>query len=223
MNESQVVQYLAETPDFFERHLDLLEGLTIPHPVADRGVISLLERQVLLLRHTASTHKAQFERLVAVARENEAIMLKSRRLILDGLGCVNTDDFTILIDDALKRDFDVPYHSLILFSEKHANANVRTTSLAEAEPVLKQVLRTTGCYCGVLSVSEAQYLFATNSNAVMSAAVLPLVSRYNGQIEFHGVLALGSATLDKFNREKGDLFLEYLSDLLSAILLRLEA
>lgn len=220
MNEADVATYLAQNPDFFERHLELLESLDIPHPV-NGSAISLLERQVILLRQSAAEHKGQFERLVHVARDNEAIMLKSRRLVLAGLSCTSLDDFSAIVDDAVRNEFDISFHSLILFSETSLDTSLRVTALAEAEPVLKEVLLKTGCYCGVLSVAESEYLFEKHSDDIMSSAVLPLVSREHGEYRYIGLLALGSRKLDQFSREKGTLFLEYLSELLSAILLRL--
>lgn len=220
MKETEVAQYLSENPDFFNRHLDVLEAINIPHPT--RGVaISLLERQVMLLRKTASDHQSEFQRLVTVARENEAIMHKSRRLILAGLECSSLDEFVSLMHDILRNEFEITYNGFILFSKDILSANVRVSDLDEAEPVLKEILLRSGCYSGVLSVSESRYLFGEVSDKVMSAAVLPLVSRINGEAKYLGVLALGSNTLEKFSKDKGDIFLSYLSELLSAILLRL--
>jgi uncharacterized protein len=220
MKESDVARYLSENPSFFNRHLDLLESLTIPHPTKGEA-ISLLERQVMLLRKTASEHQSEFQRLVTIARENEAIMLKSRRLILAGLESDSLDEFLSLLDDILRNEFDISFNDFILFSNESHPSNVRISSIDDAEPVLKEILLRAGCYSGVLSVVESRYLFGDASDKVMSAAVLPLVSRINGDVRYLGVLALGSNTLEKFSKDKGDLFLSYLSELLSAILLRL--
>ncbi len=220
MKSSEVAQYLSDNPAFFKDHLDLLESMSVPHPT--RGdAISLLERQVMLLRKTASEHQSQFQCLVSAARENESIMLKSRRLILAGLECDSLDAFVSVVDDILRNEFGVPFHEFILFSEEMVDSNIKVSTLDEAEPVLKEILLKTGCYSGVLSVAEANYLFGEISDKVMSAAVLPLISRFNGELKYLGVLALGSNTLERFSKDKGDLFLVYLSELLSAILLRL--
>ncbi|WP_191602754.1 DUF484 family protein [Marinomonas algicola] len=220
MKESDVAQYLSDNPSFFKRHLGVLESLSIPHPV-NGDAISLLERQVMLLRKTASDHQSEFQRLVAVARENESIMLKSRRLILAGLESDSLDEFLSLMDDILRNEFDILFNNFILFSNEPHSSNVRISSVDDAEPVLKEILLRSGCYSGVLSVAESHYLFGDVSDKVMSAAVLPLVSRINGDVRYLGVLALGSSSLEKFSKDKGDLFLSYLSELLSAILLRL--
>ena len=220
MTEEDVVQYLQETPGFFERHPALLETLTIPHPVHG-GAISLLERQVALLRKSTSDYRGEFERLVAIARENEAIMKKSRRLILKCLSCESLDDFAGIVEEVMREDFSIQYQSMVLFADQALDTSIRTASWEAAEPILKEMLVQSGCYCGVLSVAESEFLFEGQSDAVMSSAILPLVSLEGGKVVYHGVLALGSNRLNHFDKEKGALFLDYLSDLLSALLLRL--
>ncbi|MBM6551322.1 DUF484 family protein [Marinomonas ostreistagni] len=220
MTEEEVVRYLKTTPDFFERHPALLEELTIPHPVHG-GAISLLERQVSLLRQSTADYRGEFERLVDIARENEAIMKKSRRLILKCLSCESLDDFAAVVEEVMREDFAVDYLSMVLFTDDTLDTSIRTASWESSEPILKEMLLHSGCYCGVLSVAESEFLFAGQSRSVMSSAVLPLVSLENGQVVYHGVLALGSNRLNHFDKDKGALFLDYFSDLLSALLLRL--
>lgn len=221
MSEASVIEFLKANPKFFHNHLDLLETLDVPHAVTANNTVSLIERQVFLLRKSAEDYKSQFERLVDVARENESIMHKSRRLVLAGMVCTSLDEFAIMLDDAMRDDFNIKLHSVVLFSDKSLDTNIRVTPIHEAGPVLKEVLLNTGCYCGALSVDEANYLFQSQADQVMSSAVLPLVSHFQGADRYIGVVALGSDELDKFKREKGVMFLEYLSEILSAILIRL--
>ncbi|MCO4784678.1 DUF484 family protein [Marinomonas atlantica] len=220
MSEEDVVKYLQDTPDFFERNPELLEELTIPHPVHG-GAISLLERQVSLLRKSTAEYRGEFERLVSIARENEAIMKKSRRLILKCLSGDSLDDFAEVVEEVMREDFAVNYMSMVLFTEQPLDTSVRTASWESAEPIIKEMLAQSGCYCGVLSVVESEFLFQSQSDSVMSSAILPLVSFEGGRLVYHGVLALGSNRLNHFDKDKGSLFLDYLSDLLSALLLRL--
>lgn len=220
MTEEEVIHYLKTTPDFFERNPALLEELTIPHPVHG-GAISLLERQVSLLRKSTADYRGEFERLVAIARENESIMKKSRRLILKCLSCETLDDFAAAVEEVMREDFGINTMSLVLFSDDELDTSVRTASWQDSESILKEMLVQSGCYCGVLSVAESEFLFESQSDSVMSSAIMPLASHEGGQVAYHGVLALGSNRLNHFDKEKGSLFLDYLSDLLSALLLRL--
>jgi uncharacterized protein YigA (DUF484 family) len=165
---------------------------------------------VLLLRQVAGQHKAEFDHLVSVARENEAIMQKTRRLIVAGLECQTLEDFRITLDDMVRQNFTNAQHALHLFD---GNPSIKAQ--------LKKVLPEQGCYYGRLSSIELECLFGNTSGSIRSAAVLPLRSNSQGRVSCYGVVALGSDSSDMFSTRKGGLFLEYLTELLSAIVLRL--
>lgn len=219
MSEEEVIQYLSNTPEFFIRNADLLESLTLPHPVNGK-VISLLEYQVNLLRKSTADYRAQFERLVEVARENESTMQKSRRLVLAGLTCSSLDDLAVIIDDMVREDFDVSHHALILYGAFPDNA-VRSYKLEEGKVSLSHTSGFTECFCGTLPDNEMNLLFPDGATSIRSVAVLPLLSRESGTIKECGVLVLGAESKSAFDKDKGALFLQYVADLLSAILLRL--
>ena len=68
---AQVTDYLLENPDFFVGRDDLLLKLKLPH---QRGnTISLVERQVALLRERAMDYRRQLAHLTENARDNERL------------------------------------------------------------------------------------------------------------------------------------------------------
>ncbi|MBJ7538304.1 DUF484 family protein [Marinomonas transparens] len=219
MSEEEVIQYLSTTPDFFSRNTELLESLTLPHPASGKA-ISLLEYQVNLLRKSAADYRSQFERLVDVARENESTMQKSRRLVLAGLNCASLDDLAVVIDDMVRDDFEVAHHAFVLFDEYEDSA-IRTHFLVEDDIALSHTSGFSECFCGELPKNEMDYLFFDDTKNIRSVAVLPLQSRTGGEIKKYGVLVLGAENKAAFDKEKGAMFLQYIADLLSAILLRL--
>ncbi len=219
MSEEEIIQYLSSTPDFFVRNAEVLDGLTIPHPVNGRA-ISLLEYQVNQLRKSTAEYRGQFERLVEVARENESTMQKSRRLILAGLNCRSLDDLVVAVDDMVRDDFEVSFHTLILFGD-HQDSSIKGHNLEVDKGLMPFTMNLDECFCGILPENEMSYLFAENAGKVNSVAVLPLLSRAGGDIEKRGLLILGSDKTTAFDQAKGTFFLQHLADLLSAILLRL--
>ncbi len=219
MKEEEVAQYLLENPEFFVQHSDVLEKLTLPHPINGK-VISLLEYQVETLRRSAASYQGQFEKLIDVARENESTMQKSRRLILAGLTCETVDDFSVVISDMVRDDFAIAHHTLVLF-EDLTDSSVRSHQIIDDDPLLSHTAGFTDCFCGVLPDNEMQYLFSDAAGAIRSVAVLPLLSRAGGVVNKRGVLVLGAKDASAFDKDKGVLFLQHLADLLSAILLRL--
>lgn len=219
MSEEEIIQYLSNTPDFFVRNADVLDGLTIPHPVNGRA-ISLLEYQVNHLRKSTAEYRGQFERLVDVARENESTMQKSRRLILAGLNCRSLDDLAVAVDDMVRVDFDVAFHTLILFGD-HQDCSIKCHNLDVDQGLMPFTMNLDESFCGILPEKEMAYLFTEEAGQVNSVAVLPLLSRAGGDIKKRGLLVLGSDKATTFDQQKGTFFLQHLADLLSAILLRL--
>jgi len=219
MKEEEVAQYLLDNPEFFVQHSDVLEKLTLPHPINGK-VISLLEYQVVTLRNSAKRYQGQFEKLIDVARENESTMQKSRRLILAGLTCETVEDLSIVVSDMVRDDFAIAHHALVLFADL-PDSSVRTHQITENDPLLAHTAGLSECFCGVLPKNEMKYLFSDDAEKIRSVAVLPLLSRVGGVVDKRAVLVLGSEQESAFDKGKGMFFLQHLADSLSAILLRL--
>ena len=67
----EVESYLRRNLDFFENHPALLEELRLPHDC--NGAVSLVTRQIEMLRSKAERLNNQLEDLVQIARENDAV------------------------------------------------------------------------------------------------------------------------------------------------------
>ena len=77
--EEAIADYLRSHPDFFERHSTLLLALELPHRTGG-AAISLVERQVAMLRQRNAQLERQFKDLVAVAKLNDALVEKIHQL-----------------------------------------------------------------------------------------------------------------------------------------------
>src|SRR5215470_193485 len=82
--EESVARYLQHNPEFFERHQPLLARLKLPH-ARTGSTISLVERQVEVLREKQSGVEQKLAEFVRVARANDVIGDKlhkfTRRLV----------------------------------------------------------------------------------------------------------------------------------------------
>ncbi|MGO3345269.1 MAG: DUF484 family protein [Marinomonas sp.] len=219
MNEAEVIKYLSHKPDFFVKNPELLESLTLPHPVHGRA-ISLLEYQVDLLKKSTADYRREFERLVNVARENEAIMQKTRRLILAGLECTTLDELAVVIDDMVRDDLAAAYHSLVLFGDNQGSA-IRCCSTEDVSKYLASASRVKKSACGTLSKKALGYFFQDDVSEVRSHAVLPITYLYDNKKYTAGMLVLGATSEKVFSTEREILFLEYTAELLSVLIQRL--
>src|ERR1043165_6469506 len=76
--EEIVARYLQHNPDFFERHQPLLSRLRLPH-ARSGSTISLVERQVEVLREKQAGLEQKLAEFVSVARANDAIADRMHR------------------------------------------------------------------------------------------------------------------------------------------------
>ena len=99
LNESDIISYLEQHPEFFRAHPELLLSMEIPHH-AGEGTISLLERQNELLRKQLDAGSQQLDQLITVARENDSL---NNRMHQFTLTLLESSDFDALLDIMLDR------------------------------------------------------------------------------------------------------------------------
>ncbi|NOM13114.1 DUF484 family protein, partial [Klebsiella pneumoniae] len=94
--------------------------------------VSLVERQLKLLRDRNIEMRHRLSQLMDVARDNDRLFDKTRRLILDLLDAGSLEEVVMAVEDSLRQEFQVPFVSLILFGENVAPVG-RWVSNAEAQ------------------------------------------------------------------------------------------
>jgi len=214
-NEDTVMRYLRENPDFFGRHPMLLTDLSLPH---DSGqAISLVERQVAILRERNIDMRRRLTHLVGAANTNDTLFEKTRRFTLRVLDCENLDAIDAVLADTLIDDFAADHAHCFV---SHPNAFTSRGHLiycsSAQELPLVHLTQTTGLSCGLLRGDEFQKLFASAAKIDGSAALIRL---HHGDLV--GVLAIGSQDPMRFTPDMGALFIRYIGDVLSRVLARL--
>jgi len=223
ISEQAVAAYLRDHPDFFEHNLWLLPELRLPHESG--GAISLVERQVAMLRTQSETQKTQLEELLAVARDNDRLNGQLHQLTLQLLECQALDGLMTLLVSRLRRDYSADLVILHLLAPPHDPALATRDEFvrdADAFRAPFQHLLTTGRpFSGRLKAQQRELLFAERADAIGSAVVLPL-----GREGRVGLLAIGSADANRFRPGGDTTFLNRMAQVIAAALarhLRLEA
>src|SRR5471032_64071 len=106
LEAAAIAAYLEAHPDFFIEHEELLPALRIPHQRGD--TISLVERQMTILRDRNIELRHRLSHLMDVARDNDRLFEKTRRLILALMDATSLEDVVIGVEDSLRQDFQVP-------------------------------------------------------------------------------------------------------------------
>lgn len=215
LTREQVADYLRANPDFFVDQDELLRSLTLPH---DSGrAISLVERQVHLFREQRDTLRRELVELVSIARHNDRLFEKSKRLLMQVVEARNLNDMASAIDDSIRGDFGLDAASVILFTDAElplaSQGALHVVPPAQAKERLGSLLDGERAVCGQFRESERNFLFPDREEAIASVALVPL--RHD---ELLGVFAVGSCEPGYFDQSMGSLFLTYISDTLSRLL-----
>jgi len=214
-DSEQVRDFLTRHPDFFDEHPDLLAELQLSH--ASGNAVSLIERQVQVLREQNHDLKNRLLELVDVARENDRLNERMHHLTLD---LIKPGSLTELIDGlehSLRNEFKAD--AIVLHLPDMDESQARETGACvlhvddELKALLAMPLTENKPQCGRLKEEQLTFLFGEQAAAIESCAVLPLGE--NGE---NGLLAIGSREVNRFNPCMGTLFLTHLGALVARLL-----
>jgi len=214
LSDETVREYLKNHSDFLQRHPDMLDFLHVSH--ASGSAVSLVEKQVSVLRERNIEMRQRLNALTANARHNDRLYEQTRRLVLTLLDAPSLSVLCTAFTTAMRDDFEVEHASIILFGDRHqAPEGVRVESAERARIEIGALLRGRKALCGPLRKEELSYLFPA-AGAVGSAAVMPLISG-----EELGVIAVGSSDAHRYSSNMGTLFLQHVAEVLVRLLPRL--
>ncbi|MEO1847956.1 MAG: DUF484 family protein, partial [Pseudomonadota bacterium] len=106
LEEREVADFLRRHPDFFERHLALLTELVVPHS-GRTGAVSLLERQVTVLRDQLGAERGRLKLLMNAARENSRLQQRLQRCFQSIASACDLSDLARVVPEVLQKEFDL--------------------------------------------------------------------------------------------------------------------
>lgn len=203
LSEKAVADYLRQHPDFFLRHDYLLPALELPHDT--RGAVSLIERQVAMLREQRQELKHKLQHLTQTARDNQYLLERIEQLILGLLEADDTDQLLLRLREGLREDFHADAVELRRFGSDSGARQLFETIIDRGAPV-----------CGHIAPPQAQFLFGPTAAELASGAVIPLFAP--GSRQCIGVIGIGSVDPRRFHAEMGTTFLRYLGAVVARLL-----
>jgi uncharacterized protein YigA (DUF484 family) len=216
IDADQVAQYLLDNPEFFIDRDSLLAEITLPHESGQ--AISLLERQVKILRDRGIEARHTLSTLIENAKYNDQLFNVTRALILALLMEDDVAQIASATEANLCTQPGIDACSLILF-ESAELSNAERTRIESKEfinedfPALLKDRRTV---CKAIEKELATKLFPQSNAGIRSVAMCPI-----GRNKMIGVLAIGNKSQDYFSPELETLFLDFIGEVLESILLKL--
>jgi len=115
----EVADYLILNPNFFKENPEVLNSIEIVH---DSGAaVSLIQRQVELLRTDYNSTTDKLMELLANAKNNDDIFILTKKLVLDLIDASDIEEITSLLEKRFKKDFGADKSRLIFFTKSNKN------------------------------------------------------------------------------------------------------
>lgn len=211
----QVAAWLRRHPEFFEQQREMLSQIELRHPVSG-NVVSLIERQVLVLRDINRALERRLSEFLRIGRENDALSLKMQGLAHALLGERDPLRLPTLLRQGLRRGFDVPFVLVRLWAE----VSLPDVSTGPVSATLRQWAdRLEQPYCGP-SQGHDEILgwFPERGEGLASMAAMAL--RAGNDVNAYGLLVIGSPDERRFQAGMGTAVLEQLADMAGASISR---
>ena len=222
ITEDDIANFLVHTPDFFERHAELLASVRLSSPHGQRAV-SLQERQAEMMRDKIRVLELRLMEMMRHGTENEVLIERMQRWVKALLMTGNARDLPHTIADGIAHDFMVPQVAIKVWG---ANDTFGIEPFAQgvSEGVKEFAASLATPYVGLNNGAEAVQWLAEPEAAQSIALIALRATRVQdtpdtaAQEPAIGLLVLASPDPQRYHEGMGTAFIERLGDLASAAL-----
>ena len=216
ITETDIANYLANSPGFFERHAELLGSVQLTSPHGQRAV-SLQERQMEMLRDKIKGLEHKIIEMIRHSQENMTVADKLHRWTAALMLTANAADLPDVLLRELLDEFLIPQGAIRVWGAAEAFG-----SLPFARPVSDDAKSMASSlatpYCGAnAGVEPVGWL--EDAASARSMAMIPL--RDAASPAAFGLLLLASPDPTRYTADMGTEFLSRIGGIASAALSRL--
>jgi hypothetical protein len=197
--EEQIAEHLIAHPEFFERHPGALARLQLPH---QRGsaAISLVERQVLVLREKHSALEQKLRELIENGRTNDSIADRMHRLTRRLLRAREFNAVIAALETSLREDFGASRWVILITDPSLASlgtaqsAHLRVVPRSSPElKIFETFFESARPRSGQIRDTQRDYLFGADGSQMGSTVLIPL-----GERAGLGLLAIASNDTERY-------------------------
>ena len=214
--EVGVVDFLRSHPDFFTEHTDLLNRLSVPHQ-AGTGIVSLIEKQVQIMRRRIEDLEQKLEQTEHEESFNIHLVENVRRLAFDLLNTENPEEFHRKLVDGLSAHYKADQFRLYVFTRLPTPNDCGGIRFRTANAGIKCLF--TGVFnhhrplCGSLQDEHIKAVFGNDAEFIRSTVLIPLKLE-----RWEGLLALGSRQWNYYHHGLSLELLVMVSDIASKVI-----
>jgi len=115
LSNKEIAEYLILNPNFFKENPEVLNSIEIVH---DSGAaVSLIQKQVELLRSNYNSTTDKLMELLGIAKNNEDIFILTKELILRLIDASNIEEIVALLEKSFVEDFGARKSRVLFFTD----------------------------------------------------------------------------------------------------------
>ena len=217
--EDQMAEHLIAHPDFFERHPGALARLQLPHQRGSAAV-SLVERQVLVLREKHAALELKLQELIENGRASDAIADRVHRLARRLLRAREFGDVIAALETSLREDFGASRWVTLVTDPTlpglpgQPGPHLRVVPRGSPElKIFETFFESARPRSGQIRDTQREYLFGADGSQVGSTVLIPL-----GERAALGLLAIASHDTERYLPTMGTDFLVRIGELVTEAL-----
>ena len=213
--ENLVADYLKNNLDFFVKNPAILAELKIPHEHG--GAISLVEKQLTVLREQNQETNKKIHELIEIATQNEELARRMHQLALNLIDADDPKDIFSTMYDNLKKNFHADRVIVRLFANPAFIDSFPTDEFVGKESIeeslFKRIIEKREPLSGKMKHQQQVFLFGDDGDDIASSVMIPLHG-----VGWGGILAIGSFDAERFQPGMGIELLANLGEILSFII-----
>ena len=213
--ENLVADYLKNNLDFFVKNPVILAELKIPHEHG--GAISLVEKQLTVLREQNQETNKKIHELIEIATQNEELARRMHQLALTLIDADDPKDIFSTMYDNLKKNFHADRVIVRLFANPAFIDSFPTDEFVGKESIeeslFKHIIEKREPLSGKINHQQQVFLFGDDGDDIASSVMIPLHG-----VGWGGILAIGSFDAKRFHPGMGIELLANLGEILSFII-----
>ena len=213
--ENLVADYLKNNLDFFVKNPAILAELKIPHDHG--GAISLVEKQLTVLREQNQETNKKIHELIEIATQNEELARRMHQLALTLIDADDPKDIFSTMYDNLKKNFHADRVIVRLFANPAFIDSFPTDEFVGKESIeeslFKRIIEKREPLSGKMKHQQQVFLFGDDGDDIASSVMIPLHG-----VGWGGILAIGSFDAERFQPRMGIELLANLGEILSFII-----
>ncbi len=215
LTTSDIIAFLQAHPEFFAEHPELLAEMDIPHQSGQ--AVSLVERQVSVMREQNQQMSRRLHELIEIARQNEELAQRMHQLALTLMETADPREIFSTLYDNLRKNFHADKVVVRLFADPafiDFEAGPEFVGKGQVEESLfKTITEKRQPLSGRMKHQQRVFLFGDDGDNIASSVLVPLIG-----FNWSGILSIGSFDAERFQPGMGVELLANLGDMLSLII-----